>query len=85
MHTPDDIFQDAYVYIMIICGGIFAQVLYNLVASILRALGNSVTPIVFLVASSVCNIILDVLFIKAFGMGVKGTALATVICTSKSV
>ena len=57
--------------------------LNNAQANLLRALGNSVTPIVFLVVSSVCNIILDVLFIKAFGMGVKGTALATVICTPK--
>ncbi|WP_288313295.1 polysaccharide biosynthesis C-terminal domain-containing protein [uncultured Eubacterium sp.] len=57
----------------------------NAQANLLRALGNSVTPIVFLVVSSVCNIVLDVLFIKVFRMGVKGTALATVICTSKSV
>ena len=41
MHTPDDIFKDAYAYVMIICGGIFAQALYNILASILRALGNS--------------------------------------------
>ena len=47
MHTPEDIFQDAYAYIMIICGGIFAQALYNILASILRALGNSKTPPVF--------------------------------------
>ena len=45
MNTPDNIFQDAYTYIMIICGGIFAQVLYNILASILRALGNSKTPL----------------------------------------
>ena len=45
MHTPDDIFKDAYAYVMIICGGIFAQALYNILASILRALGNSKIPV----------------------------------------
>ena len=53
MHTPEDIFQDAYAYIMIICGGIFAQVLYNILASILRALGNSKTPLYFLILAAV--------------------------------
>ena len=47
MHTPEDIFDGAYGYIMIICAGIFTQVLYNLVSSILRALGNSKTPLYF--------------------------------------
>ena len=47
MNTPDNIFDDAYRYIMVICAGIFAQVLYNLLASILRALGNSKTPLIF--------------------------------------
>mgnify|MGYP002545687081 CR=1 FL=1 len=54
MHTPEDIFDDAYTYIMIICGGIFTQVLYNLLSSILRALGNSKTPLYFLLLS-VCK------------------------------
>jgi Na+-driven multidrug efflux pump len=52
MHTPEDIFRDAYTYIMIICGGIFAQVLYNILASILRALGNSKTPLYFLILAA---------------------------------
>ena len=79
MHTPEDIFQDAYTYIMIICGGIFAQVLYNILASILRALGNSKTPLYFLVFSSVLNIFLDILFIVPFHMGVAGAAWATIL------
>ena len=79
MHTPEDIFQDAYIYIMIICGGIFAQVLYNILASILRALGNSKTPLYFLVFSSVLNIFLDILFIVPFHMGVAGAAWATIL------
>ena len=44
MHTPDDIFKDAYAYIMVICGGIAAQMLYNFLSSVLRALGNSKVP-----------------------------------------
>ena len=79
MHTPEDIFQDAYTYIMIICGGIFAQVLYNILARILRALGNSKTPLYFLVLAALLNIVLDLLFIIVFHMGVSGAAWATVI------
>lgn len=79
MNTPEDIFHDAYVYIMIICGGIFAQVLYNLIASILRALGNSKTPLYFLIISALLNVVLDLLFIIVFHMGVAGAAWATVI------
>lgn len=79
MHTPEDIFQDAYAYIMIICGGIFAQVLYNILASILRALGNSKTPLYFLILSALLNIVLDLVFIIVFHMGVSGAAWATVI------
>lgn len=79
MNTPQDIFGDAYAYIMIICGGIFAQVLYNLLASILRALGNSKTPLYFLILAALLNIVLDLVFIIVFGMGAAGAAWATVI------
>ena len=79
MPTPADIFDDAYTYIMIICGGIFAQVLYNILASILRALGNSRTPLYFLIISAVLNIILDLVFIIVFHWGAPGAAWATVI------
>ena len=68
MNTPDNIFDDAYRYIMVICAGIFAQVLYNLLASILRALGNSKTPLYFLILAAVLNIILDLVFIIVFKM-----------------
>ena len=78
MHTPEDIFQDAYIYIMIICGGIFAQVLYNILASILRALGNSKTPLYFLILAALLNIVLDLVFIIVFHMGVAGAAWATI-------
>ena len=79
MNTPDDIFHDTYLYIMIICAGIFAQVLYNLLASILRALGNSKTPLYFLLFSAVLNIVLDLVLIIVFHLGAPGAAYATVI------
>lgn len=79
MHTPEDIFADAYQYIMIICGGIFATVLYNMLASVLRALGNSQVPLYFLILSALLNVVLDLLFIIAFHWGAAGAAYATVI------
>lgn len=79
MNTPSDIFDDAYSYIMIICAGIAAQVLYNMLSAILRALGNSRTPLYFLILSALLNIGLDLVFIKVFGMGAAGAAYATVI------
>lgn len=79
MNTPDDIFEHAYGYIMIICAGIFAQVLYNLLSSILRALGNSKTPLYFLILAALLNIVLDLVFIIVFHMGAAGAAYATVI------
>ena len=79
MNTPSDIYADAYAYIMIISGGILAQMLYNLLASILRALGNSKVPLYFLILSALLNIVLDLVFIIAFGMGAAGAAVATII------
>lgn len=79
MNTPSDIFADAYAYIMIISGGILAQMLYNLLASILRALGNSKVPLYFLILSALLNIVLDLVFIIAFHMGAAGAAVATAI------
>ena len=79
LNTPEDIFQDAYAYIMVICAGIFAQVLYNLLASVLRALGNSKIPLYFLILAAGLNIILDLIFIVVFHMGAVGAAYATVI------
>lgn len=78
MKTPEDIFQDAYVYIMIICAGIFAQMLYNLLSSILRALGNSKVPLYFLILAALLNIVLDLVFIIVCKMGTAGAAWATV-------
>ncbi|MBR3788732.1 MAG: MATE family efflux transporter [Clostridia bacterium] len=79
LNTPDDIFQDAYNYIVIIFIGIGATMLYNIVSSIIRSLGDSKTPLYFLIFSSFLNIGLDLLLIIVFKMGVRGAAIATVI------
>ncbi|MCI2049655.1 MAG: MATE family efflux transporter [Lachnospiraceae bacterium] len=79
LHTPQDIFKDAYSYIMIVCGGLAATVLYNMTSYTLRAIGNSRTPLVFLILSAMLNILLDLLFVITFRMGVAGAAYATVI------
>ncbi len=79
LNTPQEIFDDAYSYIVIIFAGISATMLYNILASIIRSLGDSKTPLYFLVFSSFLNIGLDLFFIIAFEMGVKGASVATVL------
>jgi putative MATE family efflux protein len=79
MRTPDNIIEQAYSYIVIIFIGIPVTYLYNLVSGIIRSMGDSKTPVVFLTMASVLNIILDLTFIIGCGMGVAGAALATVI------
>ena len=78
MDTPEDIFSDAYRYIFIIFMGIPATYLYNLLAGIIRSLGDSRTPVYFLALSSVLNIALDLALILWCGLGVAGAAVATV-------
>jgi len=79
MQTPENIIDGAYSYIVIIFIGIPVTYLYNLVAGIIRSMGDSRTPVVFLVLASVLNIVLDIVFIVGFHTGVSGAALATVI------
>ena len=79
MNTPENIFESAYIYIFIIFAGIPCTILYNMTAAILRALGDSKSPIIFLAISSAINIGLDLLLIIVFRMGVDGAALATVV------
>ena len=79
MNTPDNIFNDAYTYVAIIFAGIITTVAYNMMASILRALGDSKSPLYFLIISSILNIVLDLVFIINFKMGVAGAAYATII------
>ena len=79
MNTPQDIYEMAKEYIVIICSGICCSVLYNILASILRAIGNSVVPLVLLIISSAINIVLDYVLIVYVHMGVGGAAVATVV------
>jgi putative MATE family efflux protein len=84
MQTPDDIIDLSYAYIVVIFGGIPFTVLYNILASYLRSLGDSVTPVIFLVLSSFLNIGLDLLFILTLQWGVAGAAYATIFSQAVS-
>lgn len=79
LKTPQEIIKESYSYIstLTICVGVMFA--YNLGAGLLRAIGNSVMPLIFLIISSVINIILDILFITQFNMGIHGAATATVL------
>ena len=84
LNTPVDIYDRTYTYLFIIFLGNGATVFYNMIFNILRALGDSRTPLYFLIFSSVLNVVLDVVFIKFLGMGVEGCAYATVIAQAVS-
>ena len=79
MRTPADIFEHAYRYILIIFLGIPASYLYNLLSGVIRSMGDSKTPLMFLLLSSVLNIGLDLLCILVFDMGIAGASFATVV------
>lgn len=79
MNTSPDIYDYAYSYIIVIFSGIGATIFYNLLSGILRAIGDSKSPLVFLIISSFINIALDLTFIIVFKMGVFGAGLATII------
>ena len=78
MKTPEDVMGHAVVYIRIYFLGIIVNLVYNMGAGILRAIGDSRRPLYFLIASCFTNIILDVLLVAVLGMGVAGAALATI-------
>ncbi len=84
MRTPQDIVDGSYAYIFVIFLGIPATYLYNLLSGIIRSMGDSKSPLVFLVLSSVLNIILDLVLILVFRMGVAGAAWATVVSQAVS-
>ena len=84
MNTPVEIFDGAFTYLSIIFAGFCATIVYNLFAAILRAIGDSKTPLYFLLISSVLNIVLDLVFVLTFHMGVAGVAYATVIAQGVS-
>ena len=78
MKTPADVVEDSAVYLHIYFGGMVFNLVYNMGAAILRAVGDSKRPLYVLIITCVLNIILDLLFVVAFGMGVTGVAVATV-------
>lgn len=79
MQIPENIRPMAKEYLLCIFWGIAATFIYNFCANLLRAVGNSVTPLLFLAVSAILNIVLDLLFVAVFGWGVAGAAVATVI------
>lgn len=84
IQTPAEIFNDTLLYLNIYTGGLMFLFLYNISTGIFASLGDSRTPFLFLAVSSVANILLDILFVAAFGMGVAGVAWATFLCQGVS-
>lgn len=85
LKTPAEIMADAYDYILLIVLFTIVMFAYNLCAGLLRAIGNSFMPLVFLIISSILNVILDIVFVAYLSMGVRGAAIATVIAQVVSV
>ena len=84
MQTPSDIIDLSYNYIVVIFAGIPAIILYNILSSYLRSLGDSITPVIFLIVAAVLNIGLDLFFIICLHWGVFGAAFATVLSQAVS-
>ena len=79
LSTPDNIFSDSMTYLNIYIGGLIFLFLYNICTGVFTAMGDSKTPLYFLIMSSVGNIILDLVFVIVFNMGVAGVGWATFI------
>ena len=79
VNTPKDVFNDAYIFLFLQFCAIPFTIAYNLLSGQIRALGNSKQPFYFLIASSVLNILLDIVFILLCGMGVEGAGIATLL------
>ncbi len=79
LKTPDDIIDMSAGYMQIMCVGVIAVALYNCISAILRGLGDSRTPLYFLIVASVLNVALDLLFVRTFHWGVAGAGVATII------
>lgn len=84
MQTPPEIIDDAYAFIRVICLGIAATMLFNMLSNLIRALGDSRTPLLFLIFAAALNVVLELLFILQFSMGVAGAAWATVLAQASS-
>lgn len=80
IHTPEEVFADSKLYLDIYVWGLPFVFFYNIATGIFSALGDSKTPFYFLAISSTSNIAVDILFVKAFHMGVAGVAWATFLC-----
>ena len=84
LDTPPDVYEMAVDYLTIIVIGIMGSAYYNIVSGVLRGLGDSVSPLIFLIVACVLNIILDLVFVIGFGMAADGVALATVLAQAVS-
>ena len=84
INTPEDIFADSQVYLQVIFGGLIFVYLYNACSALLRSIGDSRTPLYFLILAAIINIVLDLVFVIVFNMGVFGVALATIIAQAVS-
>lgn len=84
LQTPAEIYVDSYTYLLITFIGYPFTLIYNMYAAVLRAVGDSKTPLYFLILSALTNIILDLVFVVAFSMGVAGVAIATMIAQALS-
>ncbi len=84
LDTPASQIDDAVAYMQIVCGGTIAVAIYNYIAQVMRALGDSRTPLIFLIVATVINIVLDFVFVVGMNMGVKGAAYATIIAQAIS-
>ncbi len=85
INTPSDIYELSRDYLLVMCCGFLFMVAYNMCASLLRSVGNSKTPLLFLVISSALNIVMDIVFIVVFHWGIIGAAAATVLSQGISV
>lgn len=79
LHTPDRVRSGAVLYLRIMFGGVPVVMAYNYFASVLRAMGDSKTPLSAMIVASITNIVLDLLFVLGFGWGIAGAAVATLI------
>lgn len=84
MRVPPEIMGDASTYLYTIFGGVVFMIVYNTYAAVLRGVGDSITPTVFLIIAALLNVVLDLLFVLQFHMGVFGVAIATVIAQGVS-
>ena len=84
MNSPENLMADIKGYMAVIYGGLIVTAAYNALAAVLRALGDSKSPLYFLIISAIINVVLDIVFIVNFGMGVEGCGYATVIAQAVS-